>query len=82
MEKVIQEWKVIETDDGFRIEIKGDKEAMRAWVQRLGRYGHRRRQWRHHPPFHPWHDRYGPHRFWCGEEDVDAEEEGPQATQA
>jgi hypothetical protein len=29
MERVINEFKVIETDDGFRIEIKGDKEAIR-----------------------------------------------------
>jgi hypothetical protein len=28
MEKVINEFRVIETDDGFRIEIKGDKEAI------------------------------------------------------
>ncbi len=29
MEKIISEYKVIETDDGFRIEIKGDKETLR-----------------------------------------------------
>jgi hypothetical protein len=29
MEKVINEFKVVETDDGFRIEIKGDKVAIR-----------------------------------------------------
>lgn len=29
MEKVINEFCVIETDDGFRIEIKRDKEAIR-----------------------------------------------------
>ena len=29
MEKVIHEFKVIETEDGFRIEIKGDKEALK-----------------------------------------------------
>jgi hypothetical protein len=28
-EKVIHEVRFIETDDGFRIEVKGDKEAMR-----------------------------------------------------
>ncbi|MCB0007517.1 MAG: hypothetical protein KDE04_13725 [Anaerolineales bacterium] len=28
-EKIIQEYKVIETEDGYRIEIKGDKEALR-----------------------------------------------------
>jgi hypothetical protein len=29
MEKIISEFKVVETEDGFRIEIKGDKEAIR-----------------------------------------------------
>ena len=29
-EKVIHELRVVETDDGFRIEIKGDKERLRA----------------------------------------------------
>jgi hypothetical protein len=29
MEKVISEFKIIETEDGFRIEIKGDKKAIR-----------------------------------------------------
>ena len=29
MEKMIHEFKVIETDEGFRIEIKGDKDAIR-----------------------------------------------------
>ncbi len=29
MEKILSEFKVIETDDGFRIEIKGDKESLR-----------------------------------------------------
>jgi len=28
-EKVIQEVRIVETDDGFRIEIKGDKERLR-----------------------------------------------------
>ncbi|MCI0399635.1 MAG: hypothetical protein L0322_32535 [Chloroflexi bacterium] len=29
MEKIISEFKIVETEDGFRIEIKGDKEAIR-----------------------------------------------------
>ena len=29
-EKVIHEVRIVETDDGFRIEIKGDKERLRA----------------------------------------------------
>ncbi|MCZ6530346.1 MAG: hypothetical protein O6949_08445 [Chloroflexi bacterium] len=40
-EKVIHEYKVIETDDGYRIEIKGDKERIRKWIE-----GNRRMGWR------------------------------------
>lgn len=36
MEKVINEFRVIETDDGFRIEIKGDKEAIRRMLKGFG----------------------------------------------
>ena len=36
MDKVISEFKVVETDDGFRIEIKGDKEAIRRMLSGLG----------------------------------------------
>jgi hypothetical protein len=48
MEKVITEWKIVETDDGFRIEVKGDKEQLRHWVNRIGAHGppHRARHWR------------------------------------
>ncbi len=35
-EKVIHEIKIVETEDGFRIEIKGDKEAIR---RMLGGFG-------------------------------------------
>jgi hypothetical protein len=36
MEKVINEFRIIETDDGFRIEIKGDKEAIRQMLHGFG----------------------------------------------
>ena len=36
MEKVIKEFKIIETDDGFRIEIKGDKEVLRKMLKDFG----------------------------------------------
>ena len=36
MEKVISEFKVIETEDGFRIEIKGNKEAIRRMLSGFG----------------------------------------------
>lgn len=38
-EKVIHEVRVIETEDGFRIEIKGDKEQIKAFMQRRGFFG-------------------------------------------
>jgi hypothetical protein len=55
MEKIINEFRVIETDDGFRIEIKGDKEKIRSFISGFG--GPRR--WRHWGPggalhFGPW----------------------------
>jgi hypothetical protein len=50
MENIISEFRVVETDDGFRIEIKGDKEKLRrfftgaagpgAWGRGHG-FGHR-----------------------------------------
>jgi hypothetical protein len=38
-EKVLREIQVIETDEGFRIELKGDKEELRAIVDRLTQAG-------------------------------------------
>lgn len=57
MENVISEFKVIETDDGFRIEIKGDKEHIRAFLgsfgaHKGGRWTRRRGSWGAHG-FHP-----------------------------
>ena len=47
MENVISEFRVIETEDGFRIEIKGDKEKLRSFFSGMGgpgawRWGHHR----------------------------------------
>lgn len=63
MEKVINEFRVIETDDGFRIEIKGDKEAIREMMGHFGPgFSHHRRK-RH--PFGPgFAFGFGP-RFWA-----------------
>ncbi len=36
MDKVISEFKVVETEDGFHIEIKGDKEAIRRMLSGFG----------------------------------------------
>jgi hypothetical protein len=55
MEKVVNELRVIETDDGFRIEIKGDKEQIKAFMSRLGKHkrGPGRGHWGPHA-FGPW----------------------------
>ena len=46
MEKLITEFRVIETDDGFRLEIKGDKDKIRPYVEChdfiRGRFGRHR----------------------------------------
>jgi len=34
-DKVISEFKVVETEDGFRIEIKGDKEKLRPFIENM-----------------------------------------------
>ena len=73
MEKIISEYKVIETDDGFRIEIKGDKETLhkmfvsgpRHFFRGRGPFGHR----------FPCGPGFG-HRFhgWCAPWDEPEEE--------
>jgi hypothetical protein len=45
MDRIINEFRVIETDDGFRIEIKGDKERIKSFMGGFGRH----RRW--HGPF-------------------------------
>ena len=61
MEKVINEFKVIETDDGFRIEIKGDKEAIREMWGNFGPRGFRGHKRKHGRDFG---FGFGPH-FWA-----------------
>jgi hypothetical protein len=82
MENLISEFKVIETDDGFRIEIKGDKEKIKSLMKDFR--GHRSRRWRgwrrpHWGPyfgFHPmmwmWmNDCWGPWDYEVKEEPVE-----------
>jgi hypothetical protein len=59
MEKIINEFRVIETDDGFRIEIKGDKEKIKSFIAGFGRHGPR-------PHRHGQHGRatWGPFGVW------------------
>jgi len=47
MENIITEFRVIETDEGFRIEIKGDKEKIKTFFSDFG--NSKRRQWKHRP---------------------------------
>ena len=56
MEKVIGEFKIVETEEGYRIEIKGDKEKMKEMFSSL-----RGRKFRRH--FHPFDFGFG-HAFW------------------
>lgn len=45
MEKIVQEFRIIETDDGYRIEIKGDKEMLRGFIEDFDP-----RRWMHRGP--------------------------------
>jgi hypothetical protein len=67
VEKVIQEFRIIETEDGFRIEIKGDKERIRQFVMGLDPRNWERwaRRWRRRASgagfaFGPWGWGFGP----------------------
>ncbi|MBN1890368.1 MAG: hypothetical protein JW850_20405 [Thermoflexales bacterium] len=63
MDKIISEFKIVETDDGFRIEIKGDKELMRKMLShRFDKKG--RGPFGHHFPFGPGF--FGGMGRWCG----------------
>ena len=77
MEKVITEWRVVETDDGFRVEVKGDKEAMRNWARHCGPWRRMRRAGRFAfgvGPFHGEHHGFG----HCCEPETDEPAEGEQ----
>jgi hypothetical protein len=91
MERIINEFRVIETDDGFRIEIKGDKEKIKSVLSGFGGHAHgrhgrkRRRAFAWGPfgfGFDPW--------MWmraagcCGAWDAEAEagEDAPEGAQA
>ena len=78
MDKLITEFRVVETDDGFRIEVNGDKEAMRKWTKHLHSCGPM--HWgRHGMPFGPRGFRHGHHGFgpWRA-----SEEESEEAQEA
>jgi hypothetical protein len=83
MENVITEFKIIETEDGFRIEIKGDKEKLRPFITgsgwpKGGRHRHGRGPGFGRGPF-----RFGfPPMFWMnmgpwwGAWDFESEDDG------
>jgi hypothetical protein len=50
-EKVEYEFRVVETEDGFRIEMKGDKDRLRQMIDMLSGFGGQRFGWggRHAP---------------------------------
>jgi hypothetical protein len=73
MEKIISEWRIVETDDGFRIEIKGDKEAMRGWLKHRWHRGPM--HWARGMHFGPWGAGFRFHAPWCGPEEEEPEEE-------
>ena len=63
MEKLINEFKVIETDEGFRIEIKGDKEHMKAFMKEFS--GHKNHHhWGRHRGRFGWGPYGFPHAMW------------------
>ncbi len=74
VEKVISEWRIVETDDGFRLEVKGDKAVIREWLEHFTA----RRAWRmdKQMPFGPWAGRHWHGGFWgpCGPEPESKEE--------
>jgi hypothetical protein len=74
VEKIISEFKVIETDDGFRIDIKGDKESLRKmFVEGPHRFSRGGGRFGHHVPFGPGFG--GGFHGWCGPWDEPEQEE-------
>ena len=92
-EKVIHEMRIIETDDGFRIEIKGDKDRLRELGKMWGQFGAGRMghgPWGHRGPGgrrgfgFPFgrHHGYGGPWSWWGEEEEEGKQKPEATTQA
>jgi hypothetical protein len=88
MERIINEFRVIETDDGFRIEIKGDKEKIKSFMSGFGKHkgGPHGRARRWGAAFGPFGFHFGPGMWMkaascCGMWDLDEEEEAEEASQ-
>ncbi|MFN2174895.1 MAG: hypothetical protein ACK2U3_02970 [Anaerolineales bacterium] len=52
MENIISEFRVIETEDGYRIEIKGDKKQMKSFMKE--HHGRGKHKWHHQRGWGPW----------------------------
>ncbi len=80
VDKVIHEMRLIETDDGFRIELKGDKEQLKKMLFRPGlMFGHKMgfgRRFRKAHRGHGYGFDYPWMSGWCEEES----ENEPEAT--
>jgi hypothetical protein len=66
MEKMINDIKIIETEDGFRVEIKGDKEAIRRMLSGFGFCGSPRTDASSVGGFNPCSDFMSGFASWCG----------------
>jgi hypothetical protein len=87
MEKIISEFRVIETDDGFRIEVKGDKEKITSFMSSFGhhKWGRQGRGRRRSPGRGPFGFHFDPWMWmkaagFCVMRDVEGEEEEEKET--
>lgn len=82
-EKVIQEIRFIETDDGFRIEATGDKEQLKAMgfgpeMFRMGRgFGRKGHHRRHRPGPHMRRKMWHMHNQWHADHDGSSSARAP-----
>jgi len=65
MERMINEFKIIETEDGFRVEIKGNKEAIRRMLSGFGFCDSPRTDAASGGGFHPCSDFWSGFASWC-----------------
>jgi hypothetical protein len=81
-EKVLYELRVIETEEGIRVEMKGDKERMREmgfgrFMRGFGRHAERG-PWSHHGRH--WRGFFNP--WWCDEPEPDEEPKDKSTAEA